>query len=257
MRFRWLPSPPRFEKPAFSRSTINSRIFGGIYIFLHFEHAEHRPNCPAIFASPRLGATAQFTSAGPKKLSASNAIADDQSAIPALLRPTMQALLDEIRVLETRIAQLERQLAAVARESNACKLLMSVPGIGLLTSTGITAATSGSVSHFTNERHFASWFGLTSKEHSSGGTRTLGRISVRGDKYLRMLLTHGALRTASGRRQFRKGAGGHGHSPLGARFTTAHKPQQSHLYAGQQAGANLLRGAARSNPFRSAHQAPG
>lgn len=120
------------------------------------------------------------------------AIADDQSPIPMMLRATMQQLLDEIRVLETRVAQLERQLSAVARESVACKLLMSIPGIGLLTSTAIVAATSGSVAHFTDARHFASWFGLTPKEHSSGGSRHIGRISKRGDKYLRMLLTHGA-----------------------------------------------------------------
>ncbi|MFN8998107.1 MAG: transposase [Betaproteobacteria bacterium] len=43
-----------------------------------------------------------------------------------------------------------------------------------------------------HQQHFASWFGLTPKEHSSGGTRHLGRISKRGDRYLRMLLTHGA-----------------------------------------------------------------
>lgn len=122
----------------------------------------------------------------------SRAVADDQSPIPIMLRPTLQSLLDEIRVLETRIAQLERQLAAVASDSIACKLLMSIPGVGLLTATGMAAATSGSVAHFTDARHFASWFGLTPKEHSSGSTRTLGRISKRGDKYLRMLLTHGA-----------------------------------------------------------------
>ena len=53
------------------------------------------------------------------------AVADDASPIPALLRPTMQSLLDEIRVLETRVAQIERQLAAVVSESPACRLLMS------------------------------------------------------------------------------------------------------------------------------------
>lgn len=120
------------------------------------------------------------------------AVADDQSAIPVMLRPTLQQLLDEIRVLEARVAQLERQLSVVARESMACRLLMSIPGIGLLTSTAIVAATSGSVAHFTDARHFASWFGLTPNEHSSGGSRHIGRISKRGDKYLRMLLTHGA-----------------------------------------------------------------
>ena len=62
------------------------------------------------------------------------------------------------------------------------------------------AATSGNVAHFRDARHFASWFGLTPKEYSSGGSRYLGRISKRGDRYLRMLLTHGArsiLRAAS------------------------------------------------------------
>jgi len=120
------------------------------------------------------------------------AVADDQSPIPALLRPIMQQLIDEIRLLEVRVAQLERQLALVAREAPACKLLMSIPGVGLLTATGILAATSGSVAHFKSARHFASWFGLTPKESSSGGTRRLGRISKMGDRYLRMLLTHGA-----------------------------------------------------------------
>ena len=130
-------------------------------------------------------------------------LADELSPIPAMLRPTLRLLLDEIRVLEVRIAQLERELRAVASESPACKLLMSIPGIGLLTATAMVAATSGSVAHFTDARHFASWFGLTPKEHSSGGHRRLGRISKQGDRYLRMLLTHGArsvLRAASAAR---------------------------------------------------------
>lgn len=119
-------------------------------------------------------------------------LADPHSAIPQLLRPTMQLLVEEIRLLEARIDALERQLAAAARQSAACTTLLSVPGIGLLTATALVAATGGSVSHFRSARHFASWFGLTPKEHSSGTTRHLGRISKRGDRYLRMLLTHGA-----------------------------------------------------------------
>ena len=122
----------------------------------------------------------------------SRAVADEQSALPELLRPTLRLLLDEIRILETRIAQVEKNLASTAQNSNACKLLMTIPGIGLLSATAIAAATSGSVAHFTSARHFASWFGITPKEHSSGQTRRLGRISKQGDKYLRMLITHGA-----------------------------------------------------------------
>lgn len=70
------------------------------------------------------------------------------------------------------------------------------------------AATGGDVSHFKDARHFASWFGLTPKEFSSGNTRRLGRITKRGDRSLRMLLTHGAravLRAAAlGRNAQRK-----------------------------------------------------
>ena len=119
-------------------------------------------------------------------------LADPNSAVPELIRGTMKLLVEEIRLLEARVAQLERELTVVARASAACTRLLSIPGVGLLTATAMVAATSGSVQHFRDARHFASWFGLTPKERSTGNTRLLGRISKRGDRYLRMLLTHGA-----------------------------------------------------------------
>ncbi|BAL25670.1 transposase IS116/IS110/IS902 family protein [Azoarcus sp. KH32C] len=122
----------------------------------------------------------------------SRVLADPHSPVPSLIRETMRLLVEEIRLLEQRIAQLERELTEVARHSPACTHLMSVPGIGLLTATAMVAATGGNVTHFKDARHFASWFGITPKEYSSGNNRKLGRISKRGDRYLRMLLTHGA-----------------------------------------------------------------
>jgi len=122
----------------------------------------------------------------------SRVLADPHTAVPELIRGTARLLIEEIRLLEARIAQLERELAALARLSPACTTLLSIPGIGLLTATAMVAATSGDVSHFKDARHFSSWFGLTPKEYSSGATRHLGRISKKGDRYLRMLLTHGA-----------------------------------------------------------------
>ncbi|KAB2924708.1 MAG: IS110 family transposase [Dechloromonas sp.] len=122
----------------------------------------------------------------------SRALADPNSAIPLLIRESMKLLIEEIRLLELRIAQLERELTVLARQSPACTELLTIPGIGLLTATAMVAATGGSVSHFKDARHFASWFGLTPKEFSSGNSRKLGRISKKGDRYLRMLLTHGA-----------------------------------------------------------------
>jgi transposase len=130
----------------------------------------------------------------------SRVLADPNSPVPGLIRSSMKLLVEEIRQLEARIAQLEHELSAVAKHSPACTTLLSIPGVGLLTATAMVAATGGSVSHFKDARHFASWFGLTPREFSSGGSRVLGRISKKGDRYLRMLLTHGArsvLRAAS------------------------------------------------------------
>lgn len=119
-------------------------------------------------------------------------LADPRSAVPDLIRDSARMLLEEVRLLEARIAQLERELTQAARHSPACSVLLSIPGIGLLTATAMVAATSGDVTHFKDARHFASWFGITPREYSSGSTRHLGHISKQGDRYLRMLLTHGA-----------------------------------------------------------------
>jgi transposase len=118
-------------------------------------------------------------------------LADEHSALPQMLRGSMRLLLDEIRLMEARIGQLEQQLSEVARHSAACQALLSVPGIGLITSTAMVAAV-GDPGSFDSGRRYASFLGLTPREYSSGGSRYLGRISKRGDRYIRTLLTHGA-----------------------------------------------------------------
>jgi transposase len=126
-------------------------------------------------------------------------LADERSGLPEMLRPSMRLVLEEIRLMEARIGQLEQKLSAMAKQSPACQLLLSVPGIGLLTSTAMVAAIADPRS-FDSGRRYSSFLGLTPREYSSGNTRYLGRISKRGDRYIRMLLTHGArsiLRAAS------------------------------------------------------------
>jgi len=118
-------------------------------------------------------------------------LADESSALPALLRGAMRVMLEEIRLLEARMGELERELAEIATASAPCQRLLSVPGIGLITSTAMVGAVADPKS-FASGRHYASFLGLTPREHSSGDRRVLGGISKRGDRYLRTLLTHGA-----------------------------------------------------------------
>ena len=64
---------------------------------------------------------------------------------------------------------------------------------GLLTEFGIVAPLSfGQPQEFRNGRQFAAWLGLVPKQHSTGGKTRLGRITRRGDAYLRTLLILGA-----------------------------------------------------------------
>jgi len=53
-------------------------------------------------------------------------------------------------------------------------------------------ATVGDATAFPQGRHFAAWLGLVPKQCSTGGKPVLGRITKRGNVYLRTLLIHGA-----------------------------------------------------------------
>ena len=68
---------------------------------------------------------------------------------------------------------------------------LTVPGIGLIIATALVGFV-GDMRRFPSARHLASYLGLTPREYSSGLRQRLGRISKRGDAYLRMLLIHGA-----------------------------------------------------------------
>ena len=118
-------------------------------------------------------------------------VADADSEIPDGLRWTLAEACDEIESLGERIRGAEKQLEALAEQTPVVERLRSIPGVGLMTSTALVAFV-GDVARFPSGRHFASYLGLTPREYSSGLRQRLGRISKRGDSYLRMLLVHGA-----------------------------------------------------------------
>lgn len=118
-------------------------------------------------------------------------IADADSQLPDALRLALREACDEVAELEARIRTVEKQLQALAGEAPVVGRLRSIPGIGLLSATALVAFV-GEALRFPSGRHFASYLGLTPREHSSGLRRRLGAISKHGDAYLRTLLIHGA-----------------------------------------------------------------
>lgn len=111
--------------------------------------------------------------------------------IPALLIDALTPVLEEIGTLEERIKQLDRHLTAIAKAHPVVQRLLTIPGVGIIIATAMVASVAD-IHSFRRARQFAAWLGLTPREYSTAQTRHLGRISKRGDSYLRMLLTHGA-----------------------------------------------------------------
>jgi transposase len=114
-----------------------------------------------------------------------------RDALPERVRRMVRLYAEEIDALEARIAAVEEELAHIAREDPVLRSLLQVPGIGLLTATALLASV-GNVHAFRSGRQLASWLGITPRESSSGDRRRLGRITKKGDPYLRTLLIHGA-----------------------------------------------------------------
>jgi len=111
--------------------------------------------------------------------------------LPILAREAVADLRAHLSYLDQRIAQYERQLIELARQREAAVRVQRLPGVGPLTASAITASISDG-HEFANGRQFAAWLGLVPRQYSTGGKARMGRITKRGDAYLRTLLMLGA-----------------------------------------------------------------
>ena len=111
--------------------------------------------------------------------------------LPDVARSALRVLVDQLAQTETQIKALAKRIDAWHRTSTASQNLATIPGVGILTATALVA-TIGDACQFKSGRELAAWLGLVPRQHSSGGKQRSGRISKRGDGYLRRLLVHGA-----------------------------------------------------------------
>ncbi len=112
-----------------------------------------------------------------------------------LLSPRMRLLVAELRneldKLEDQIDAVSKELADLAKREDSSRRMLTVPGIGPLVATALTAAI-GNGAGFAKARDLPAWLGLVPRQHSTGGKARLLGISKRGDPYLRKLFVHGA-----------------------------------------------------------------
>ena len=132
----------------------------------------------------------------PEKLRRELALCQDPDdlRLPVTVRQLVGDQVIALDQLDARLASYAETIAAQAQQSEIARRLQTIAGVGPTTAAAIVA-TVGQPQEFHNGRQFAAWLGLVPKQHSTGGKTRLGRITKRGDAYLRTLLILGARST--------------------------------------------------------------
>ena len=115
------------------------------------------------------------------------ALLEDYDELAQIILPILEAW----RATRRQATELGRQLVAAARQSPACQLLMSIPGVGVVTATSFATAIEDPA-NFKTSRAVGAWLGLTTRRYQSGEVDYDGHISRRGDAHLRGLLYEAA-----------------------------------------------------------------
>lgn len=115
----------------------------------------------------------------------------DERALPALARTVLSDVVAAIEALERRIAGIERSIVSANKANETARRLLTIPCVGPIGASAFAGLVADAAA-FKNGRAFASWLGLTPREHSTAGRQRLGPISKQGNRYLRRLLVVGA-----------------------------------------------------------------
>ena len=130
---------------------------------------------------------------GPEELRRvlTDALEDASNEMNALARRVIQRAQAHWGELDEQIAWCDERIAQHARDNPAVRSAAQLMGIGVVGASAVVA-TVDDFSQFKNGAQFGAWCGITPSQHSSGGKTVLGRITRRGDTYLRSLLVQGA-----------------------------------------------------------------
>lgn len=117
------------------------------------------------------------------------------SAPTDVLSPRMMRIIEGLagdwRRFDERIEVVSSEIEELAKQDTGCERLMSIPGVGPIISSAVVAAI-GTGEAFSKGRDFAAWLGLVPKQISTGDRTILGKISKRGNRYLRTLFVQAA-----------------------------------------------------------------
>lgn len=116
---------------------------------------------------------------------------DAENGLPDFMRILIHRLRARWQVLDQQIDEMTLMLNQASAHSEQCRKISTVPGIGPIVSRAIIPAI-GNGQQFKRARDLSAWLGLVPKQYSTGKKSNLGRISKRGNTYLRCLVIQGA-----------------------------------------------------------------
>lgn len=116
---------------------------------------------------------------------------DAGNELPGLARLAVQGAQQHWRELEEHIKWCDERIAVHVKEDEQAQAAQQLQGVGPITASAAVASV-GDFKQFKNGAQFGAWLGLVPSQNSSGGKSSLGRITKRGDDYLRTLLIQGA-----------------------------------------------------------------
>lgn len=103
----------------------------------------------------------------------------------------IEPLLAARQQLRKSFMALHRQLLSIVRDDHVCRRLMTIPGVGPVTSLAFTSSIDVPA-RFKNSKAVGPSLGLTPRLHQSGESHRVGRVSLCGDAMLRTLLYEAA-----------------------------------------------------------------
>ncbi len=116
--------------------------------------------------------------------------AEEQLEMPEIANGILGAMCHQLNSLNARVDGLTKLIEQHAWLDADARRLMRMPRIGPITASAVVA-TIGDAKQFETGRDLAAWLGLTPLKKSSGGRERLGRITKKGDRYIRKLLIIG------------------------------------------------------------------
>jgi transposase len=114
----------------------------------------------------------------------------DRPNMPEIANGILGTLCHQLLGITERVNGFSKMIEQHAWLNANARRLMGMPGVGPITASAVVA-TIGDAHQFKTGRDLAAWLGLTPLNKSSGGKERLGRITKKGDRYIRKLLIVG------------------------------------------------------------------